>query len=149
MSEKVKYGEAFSHLSALYALTRSLYQTQWWLVWDVAKQRVGPVDCEICCGRVAKLVAAIGPVEDYIEGWWKMRSLRGLLALWGYVLLLLLRRASVSFSLFDHHDDSLQGRILCSLAGICGRAYTESQYHSLDEKKRVTCCNTLIDDTSS
>jgi hypothetical protein len=130
-------------------LTRSSYQNQWWLVWDVAMQRVVPVDCQICCGRVAKLVPAIGPVEDYIEGWSKMRSLRDLLVLWGYVLLLLLHRASVSFSLFDHHDDSLQGRILCSLVGISGRAYTESQYHSLDEKKTVTCCSARFDDTSS
>ena len=109
-------------MSALYALTRSSCQTQWRLAWDVAKQRVVPVDCQICCGRVVKLVAAIGPVGDYIEGWWKMKNLRGLLVLWGYVLLLLLHRASVSFSLFDHHDDSLQGRILCSLVGISGRA---------------------------
>ena len=34
---------------------------------------------------------------------------------------------------------------LASPAGL----YTESQYHSLDEKKRVTCCSARFDDTSS
>lgn len=85
-------------------------------------KRIVLVDYRIYCGRVAKVVAAIGLVEDYIEGWLKMRSLLGLWVLWVYVLLLLLHRASVSSSLFDHHDDSLRGRNLCSLVGISGRA---------------------------